>query len=251
MIKLPTNWNEVTYKQFIELQFIDSTENIFLQYINILSILTNTDPTSEIWEDMDIEDLKVLINQIDWIKSSPKPKLLENFDDFILKSNENLTLGEYIDLDYYSSHNFLENLPKVATIYYRHYKNDEFGNVILEPYDIIDLNKRSEEFADRPILEILPLVKYFQEYKMKIYNNSTTLFIPVINENDEDLDEEDLDDPEVVEEIAKEKLQEEWNWVLVLHNLSKGDITKNDAILNMSFISILNQLTFKKLFNLD
>jgi len=249
MIKLPKSWSDITYKQFVNLNDIDKDENIFLQYINMLSILTNTNPTDKIWDELGIEDLKDLIKQINFINHLPDLKLMTEIDNFILINNEKLTLGEYIDLDYYFSENYLLNLPKIAGIYYRQFKHDQFHNIIVEHYDSIDINERALDFSDLPIVQLLPLINYFNDYKQMIFKNLSHLFIQLVDEAD--LDEQDLTDIETQKEIAKEKSKSEWNWILILHNLSNGDITKYNAILNLPLIFVLNNLSFKKTFNLD
>ena len=250
MIILPTSWEQVSYNQFLEIKEISKDDNIFLQYINILSILTNTNPEDSMWSELGLADLKAYIKQISWINQLPKFDLKNELNLFKLKPNEDLTLGEYLDIDYYFTNNYLENLPKIAAIYYRHYKHDEYDNILLETYQNIDIGKRAIEFGNNSVLLLLPLIQYFNEYKLWIVNNNPNLFVPILD-NEEGLDEEDLNDPIVQQEIAKEKLLEAWSWEHILHKLTNGDITKNNSILDLPFIMILNQLAFRKQFNLD
>ena len=248
MNNLPTSWNDITVNQFLDIMNLETDISFYMRQINILTIITNT--SIEDYDDLDVIDLNKIINSIKFLNKLPTNDFKKEINKMKLINLKNLTLGEYIDLDYYFSENCFENLPKICAILYRNYIYDEFNNIIFEKYDNIDIENRSKHYYNLSIADIYGIIHHFSNYKEEIYNNSPQLFKPILD-NIDDLDDEDLDDPEVVKEIEKEKTQSEWNWVLMLHNLSNGDITKYDTILNMSFISILNNLTFRKLFVID
>jgi hypothetical protein len=248
MNNLPTSWNEVTVSQFLDIMNLPTDSTFYMKQINILTIITNT--TIEDYEDMDIEELSTIIKSIKFLNKLPTHDAKKDINNLKLMNLKNLTLGEYIDLDAFYSENKFENLPKLCAILYRNYTHDEYNNVIYEKYDNIDIENRSDNYYDLPITYVYGILHYFNTYKQEILVSCQHLFNPSLD-NEDDLDDEDLTDPEVVKEIAKEKTQAEWSWVLILHNLSNGDITKYDTILNMSFISILNNLSFRKLFAID
>lgn len=97
-MNLPRNWNEVSVSQWQELNSIDKEEfnSFFLQIIEGLSILSDTDP--EELEDLDPEELINLAKQVSFIKREPSNKPKELVKGFRLKPLDRLTLGEFIDL---------------------------------------------------------------------------------------------------------------------------------------------------------
>jgi hypothetical protein len=247
-IKLPNGWNEVTVNQFIDIKNIEVETSNILFNINLLSILTNTLVDDKMWSDLYITELGDLMKNIQWCKTVPSINYKKEINGLKFKDFYTLTLGEYIDIDTFISENCIDNLPKICAILYRNYKYDEYDNLILEPYTNIDIAKRSVLFNDISINDIYGIILDFNRFKEHIIKSFGGIFNP--NLDDEDLDDEDLDDIAVQKEIEKEKLQTKWSWEFILYQLSNGDITKYDEILSLPFIFILNQLSFKKSFNL-
>lgn len=79
--------------------------------------------------------------------------------------------------------------------------------------------------------------------------------------NNGDGDEGEIDDDnepikerrttEEAQRIAYEQRLKKWNWELLIHNLSNGEITKYKEILGMNYIFILNWLSMKKELNIQ
>lgn len=248
-LNLPTNWNQVTIKQFIELQEMDYSCSIFMQHINIISILADIDPTDKLIEEMDIVELGQKLSNLQFLTELPIDKINTDILNYKLIDLYKIKLGEFIDVDYYISENPIQNLSKIASILYKKYYTDDFGNIHFEQYDDIDLTSRSLYFESISIGDTFGIINYFGSFKKTIHDSYQNIFNPILNE--EELDEEDLEDINVQKEIEREKLQETFSWELILYNLTQGDITKYDTILNLPLIFILNQLSFKKTFNLQ
>jgi hypothetical protein len=243
---LPTSWDEISYGQYIELKELDSTDlTFFSKYIEILAILTDTTSDDEIWEDISVEEISTIIKGLKWLKNEPKG-LKQTIDKYSCKDVYQITLGEFIDLEHYFKDNYINNLPKIASVFFRQTKQDEWGNIVFEPYDNIDLIEREKVFFDLPITSIFGLIKYYLEFKEVFYENYQNLFEPNVDEEDEDeLIEEELT-PEEKAEIAKEQILAQYNWENILYSLSNSDITKYDELTGLSVIFIFNQLSFKK-----
>jgi len=246
---LPTNWNGVSIRQFNELREIEDSASPFMKQVLIFSILADIDPDDKLIENMDIVELSNMLSHFNFLMEVPSDKIKTKLNNFKLIDLNNLKLGEFIDLDYYLSQDPIKNLAKIASILYRNYDYDIFNNIKLEDYDNINLDDRNVYFESISINDTFGLINHISEFKLNVYNNYANLFNPILNEDD--LDPEDLDDPITQKEIEKEKSQAKWSWEFILHNLSKGDVTKYNDILNLPLIFILNQLSFKKDFALE
>ena len=132
-MKLPKSWNEVTVNQWVELNSIDPNEfnSVFLHTLESLSILSDTDP--EELEDLTPEELIDLANEVSFIKREPSNKPKQAVKGFMLKPLDALTLGEFIDLEYYISQS-VQNFTILLSILYKRWKRDEWGNLVFEPY---------------------------------------------------------------------------------------------------------------------
>jgi len=247
--KLPKGWEEIPLSQFNELKKLDEDDSsFFVRHIDMFSILTDSDPTDEYWEDMDIEDVSAIITSLKWLEISPTSILQQELNGMTLKDIKTITFGEFIDLEYFFSDNYYNNLDKIAAILYRKTKLDEWGNIALEPYGSIDLESRSKLFSEMPITNLYGLISYFLNFKSQINETYVNLFEPIINE--EDLDEEEIYDEETQDVIKEEIRLSKWSWETVLNNLSNGDITKYEDITNLSIIFIMNQLSYRKDMNI-
>jgi hypothetical protein len=245
--KISKSWTEVSTYQYLEL--INSFENdsIIEKYIQFLCILSDTE--IEYWYKKDIEEIFNLVKELVFLEKEPESILNKELENFNLIDINKIKLGEFIDIEYYLNNGGISNLHKIATIMYKKFKHDEFGNVILEQYDNINFEKRAEFFLNQPITNIIGIVKYINEFKNTFNNNFKSILEPEINEEDLDPEEElTIEDKKAIE---KEKLMKAWTWEFLLNNLTHGDITKYNEVLNLPLIFVFNQLTFKKTFNIE
>jgi len=249
-IKLPKSWDEIYADQWVELKKLDDEESsFFIRKIKILAILTDTLPDDEKWEDLDVEELTKLIDEIKWLKYEPSNEFKKIIDDFTCIDINKLKLGEFIDLEYFFSESYIDNIFKICAILYRKTKKDEWGHLLYEPYHLIDINERSKYFEDLPISYIFGIIKYYLDFKETIISTYQLLFEPIINENE--IEEEIIEyDPEEQEQIKKEEILTKWGWENVIYKLSNSDITKYDDITNLPLIFVLNHLSYMKDLNL-
>lgn len=248
-INLPNNWDEVLLDQYILLKNQGEIKNmVFSEHSRILSILTDTLPEDDVWEDMDIIEMFSLIEKLKWLNHPPTNDFKVDLNGLKVIPIETITLGEFIDLDTLFSEDYIENLPKIIGIFYRKIKEDEWGNLIYEPHGVYDFQKRGELFLESPITYFYGLINYFMGFKKMINSSYEPLFEPVISEEDE---EEQEYDAEEQEEIKREMVHKKWAWESLLHKLSGGDLTKYDTLLKMPVIFIFNQLGFRKELNIE
>lgn len=250
-INLPNNWSGVKLYQYQELNSInvedfDSDMDILIEKICILSELDNTD---EIFDNLDFDELIEILNRISWINNEPPLNFTKSIDKYKIKDINRITLGEFIDLEFYFSDNWIKNLHYICSILYKITRQDDFGNEYEEPY-IYDLNKRSNIYLDVPISMIWGVVKYYLDFKDLIEDKYHTVWD---SDGLELEDKEGLSPEEIVEierEIEEDKKKSRWSWQWTIHNLAGGDITKYDDITNMRLSMVLNELSMRKALNI-
>jgi hypothetical protein len=234
-VNLPRNWNEVNVNQWLELNTIDDEEynSVFLQTIEALSILSDTDP--EELEDLDPEELIDLAKKVSFVKREPSNKPKELVKGLKLKPLDRLTLGEFIDLEHYAMQ-FVQNFDILLSILYKRWKTDEWGNLIFEPYSY-SIMSRKDTFQDVSINEVYGAVKNYIDYSNDFKKRYENLFNPVIEEDDTELDEDDL------KAEAEEKVFTKWSWEKLLYDLANQDLTKIDAVTDLNLIFVFNMLS--------
>ena len=234
-MNLPRNWNEVNVNQWLELNTIDDDEynSVFLQTIEALSILSDTDP--EELEDLDPEELIDLARKVSFVKREPSNKPKELVKGLKLKPLDRLTLGEFIDLEHYAMQ-FVHNFDILLSILYKRWKTDEWGNLIFEPYSY-SIMSRKVLFQDVSINEVYGAVKNYIDYSNDFKKRYENLFNPVIEEDDTELDEDDL------KAEAEEKVFTKWSWEKLLYDLANQDLTKIDAVTDLPLVFVFNMLS--------
>jgi hypothetical protein len=235
-VNLPKNWNEIKISQWVELNTIDEQEfnSVFLQTIEALSILSDTDP--EELEDLDPEIIIELAQKVSFIRREPSNKPKEMVVGLRLKPLDALTLGEFIDLEYYIT-NLAENFTLILSIIYKRWKTDEWGNLIFEPYTY-KLNERKEVFNLLSINDVYGAVKIYIDYSNDFKKRYENLFNPVIEEDEPtELDEEDR------KAEAEEQRFNKWSWEKLLYDLANQDLTKIDAVTDLNLVFVFNMLS--------
>lgn len=250
-INVPNCWEQITVSQFIELNTIDLSEYESISAVQLerLAIITDTSADDDVWDDMDIRELGKLIKQAFFLTKNPtsiyKKKLFD--DTFVAKSFMELTLGEFVDIEYFLEEANILNIPKIAAILYRKYKIGEWGEQILEPYEIINLENRSELFLDLPITDIYGIVTSYIEFKTNFLKTYEALFEP---DYDFDEEEEIIEDEVASFESEQEKIAEEkikkWSWERLMFGLANNDIAKVDEISKLGLVYVFNMMSMKQ-----
>jgi hypothetical protein len=222
---LPKQWSEVSLEQFMEIAEIDKEQGAYHYNSEILSIITN-EPTDVI-EDMDIDELNAYVDQCKWALSQPSNKYKSELLGMKAKPFNKLCLYEYIDLDYYFTHNYITNLANICGVLYRQSKLNEWGEEIIEPYEY-----------DCIINEFLK----FRENFLTTYQN---LF------QGEELPELTAEEkaeltPEELKEEQDAKKDSKWSWERMIYGLCNNDLTKSDKIGALPLTYVFNMLGMKK-----
>ena len=236
-MKLPKNWTEIRLDQFKELYNLarGDFDSLFLYNLELLAIVS----------DQDADDIDISVNELtDYVKSltflqREPPKINDKvIDNLTYKGVKNLTLGEFIDLEYYFALDYIDNLEVICSILYRKTGLDDWSELTFEPYRY-DPKTRVGLFSELPITSVYGVVRDYMEFRDSFIKSYENLFQPDIEDTDEELSIEDKKEEE------KEKRLEKWSWEMVIYELAGEDITKVDQVTDLPLILAFNFLSMK------
>jgi hypothetical protein len=238
---LPKQWSDITVEQFIEISQIDKDQGANGYNSDMLAILTEMS-YDEI-DELDLDEMIKMVAQFKWATSQPSKQYKHELIGMQIKPLAKLCLFEYIDLDYYFNNNYHTNLDKICAILYRQSNVNEWGEVVLEPYDY-DISVRAEKFLDLPITEVYGIVSEFLKFKENFLDVYSNLF----NEAEDELTEDDKAamEPDEIKEVEKEVKINKWSWERMIYGLTNGDITKTEAVGALPLTYVFNILGMKK-----
>jgi hypothetical protein len=163
--------------QFLEIRSLSSENGIFNYQIDVLSALTDSDISE--FEELDIDELSELTSQIKWIQSDPSRRYKNKLDKYVLKPFSKLTLGEFIDLEYYFSNNYLDHFCHILALLYRRTSKNVYGDDIIEPYDYSPRD-RLDWYLSYPITDVYGLIHEYLKYRENFTNTYTNLLVDVV-----------------------------------------------------------------------
>ena len=238
---LSKQWSDISLEQFIEISQIDKDQGANGYNSDMLAILTEMS-YDEI-DELDLDEMFKMVAQFKWALSQPSKQYKHELLGMKIKPLSKLCLFEYIDLDYYFNDNYHTNLDKICAILYRQSNVNEWGEVVLEPYEY-DINVRAEKFLDIPITEVYGIVAEFLKFKENFLDVYSNLF----NEAEDELTEDDKAamEPDEIKEVEKEVKTNKWSWERMIYGLTNGDITKTEAVGALPLTYVFNILGMKK-----
>ena len=241
---LPKSWSEIDVFQYKEVRDLYSIQEVFSREIEILAALS--DINSEDIEDLDVEEVTVMLADIKYINSEPSKNFKRQLDDYHYKPLDKLTIGEYIDLEFYFSKDYNKHIGHIASILYRQKTTNEWGVTIYEPYAFSprDRHELFDEYKINDIYGIIPEFISFRENFMDTYGN---LFHDNTAEDDEEVRPTNSEE---AKEIQKEKSQLKWGWERLIYSLCNEDLTKFEEVTNLPLIMTFNMLAMKKELNI-
>jgi len=251
-MKFPNNWLSINVAQFIELFSLNlkEFESQDDYYIQILSILSNQ--SVESIEDLDYDVFKQHISNLNFIYRLPtkQPSIKLNIQDtdlYLMDLNQ-LTIGEFIDLEHFITDGYTKNLSIILAILYRQktiynssFKLDEFeeyGNWIYH---------RAPLFDEVCVNDVYGVINNYLTFRANIFETYKGLF------DNEDPEELDIDESESFKsKLEKTKANDDakatrkWGWEILLYKLAKEDPLKMTEAAGMSLIQAFNILAMTK-----
>jgi hypothetical protein len=247
---IPSSWNEITvdhYQFILESKFEDD-DGFFSKKIKALEILCGLDDDDSLIEELNIQELKTLINKISFLNTLPQ-KVNHSIDGYILIKFDKIKVGQYIDIEFWIQ-NIDENLHKIISALYLKTKVDEWGNVEYEPYKF-DIDIRSQEFSDKSMGLVYGAVHQYLLWREGFIENNKSIFTKEEANDDDDeytkyLSSEEIEDLKKDEE--KEKTKQKYAWPYFLYQLVDGDLLKMKEMFDLNMLYVINMFKMRKLF---
>jgi hypothetical protein len=237
-MKLPKSWNDVTVEQYIEARKSVNMDSNFQSQLELLGVLADV-PTEDL-EDLELDEFSALLAKISFVQSEPNKRAAQSILEYQLKPLNKIKVEEFLDLEYYVTKDYIENLPIICAILYKQTRIDEWKHLSYEPHEY-DLEERSKEFLNLSINSVYGVVTSYLEWRENFLNTYSNLF-------DEPITEEDLQEvePEDRKELEAEMQMSKWAWEKTIYILANEDITNMEKVLGMNLIFAFNMLSMKK-----
>lgn len=244
-MNLPKSWSEIDVFQFKEIRSLYTIEEAFTREVEILATLA--DINSDDLEDLDVEEVGAMLRDINFINSEPSKNYKHTLDHWMVKSISKLTVGEFIDLEYFFANDYIKHLTHIAAVRYKRHTVNEWGDVTLEPYKYSPFD-RSELFDEYCINDIYGLITEYLSFREGFMEKYELLF-----QADEVEEEEEEPKPKTSQDVKAERENKsaiKWSWERLLYSLCQEDITKFDQVTDMPLVLTFNMLAMKKELNL-
>ena len=236
---LPKGWNQVSLEQFIELRQLKAEDGLFNHNIDVLCVLTDSYPDD--FDDAELHEVGEWFKDLQWLYSEPSKNYVSRVGKFHLKPMNELTLGEFIDLEYYFSNNYIEYLPNICALLYRIPSKVEDDTVIEWESTNFKTSSRTHYFLEQPITKLYGILTEYIKFRDQFITKHSNLMTEDIEE-----DLSDIDDPEERKEAEKQKASNKWGWEQLIWSMCNGDLTKYDQVINMKLILVFNFLAMRK-----
>lgn len=166
---LPKSWDEVTLKQFQELQRAYNDEKKEVSIVDLISIMANK-PKSEV-QQLPTSFAELIMNELGFIMEQPKqqksvPYIIIDGKKYVVNFLEKMKTGEWVDVNMVikdDSKNYASMLAILCRLEGETYDDDFIAN---------KLEERTEMFLRQPITKILPIVAFFLKLWLVFRKNS-------------------------------------------------------------------------------
>jgi len=190
--KLPTEYNDLTivkYQNYIEIVENKQHFKTDIEFIsNVIATLIDID--INILLKQKVSDLDIIKRGLSFLNEDVKFKLDEEDNKGMLeidgvkymfnKNMNNLTMGEYIDLDVLTKEP-IKNLHKLMAIMYRPIKDQNWFEKKIGKYELIDYDMEyiesiSEKFKNITITDVTKCLSFFLHFQV-LYTEATKIYL--------------------------------------------------------------------------
>lgn len=240
------SWKDVNIIDFVDIfTFPNDNQTEFL--INKIGVILNI--SNEEVEDLEYEEFIDIENQLSWTNNPPtsppvKSLTIQDIDFHLIKNLNSISLGEFIDLEYYFQDGYVKNLTIILAILYRPIKSEEsiLRPTIHETYDY-DPRHRAKLFDEISIDLVYGIIPYYLNWRNKLLQDYHGLFnTESTNVDDEELLEglSGVEKAEMMKALDAEKKQKKWSWTLFLYALADNDALKIESASKLGILAALN-----------
>lgn len=240
-------WSNFNIEKFIDIKSAESFDSSISMMVFRLSVILDLD-IDEVYK-WDVDEVIKEYEKIRFLNTEPD----KNINDIVVKGADfklvpfsNLTYGQFIDLEFYFTENWVENLHYIVSILWLRYKKvDDFTEYEFEPYNKVDLHKKADIFKKdvmvNDIFGVFDLVSNFRKSVFEGYD-----FFNTDEEGEIDWDNLNEEQTEIVkEELEKLEVERKNTWMEILWVLSEGDITRQKEILDNELYFVFNTLSYR------
>lgn len=229
-MKVPKGWHEQTLSQYLELRSLEFEDFASIEDYNEerLKIILDDD---DIVENLSTEELTNSLSLIKWSKQDPTKDFKKQIGEYHFKEFKLLKLGEFIDLEYYCQ-DVKKNASKIIAILLRKTKVGDWGELIFEPYKVVNVEQRASEMLEQKASDVFGIIKAYIDFSKDFKEKRKSMFE---GEDDEDEDEES-EEPTTAEdrkEDRAEKSKKKWAWEILIYNLMRKDLTKFEDVTDL------------------
>jgi hypothetical protein len=231
-LNIPTNLSEITlsaFQKYLKISEGQQDDNFFLKHKAIEIFCGVPLLTVSNMRQIDVND----INEKIAIVLEQKPRLQQTFNldglNFgFIPNLEDMTAGEYIDLDTYIQN--MDTMHKALAVLYRPIKTKLKDKYLIEDYEGSD--KYSSIMKDVSLEVAFGASVFFLGFRKRIVEQFDTLFTSTSAGN--------------TDYSRQAQFGQKWGWYNSIYAASRGDVTKYDDITKLNVFTFLTFLSFEK-----
>lgn len=231
--------------QYLEIISLDKNlfDSLVDYQVELISIYK--DESSEEIYDLSSKEIKAIsdkiLNDLRVPKKSSEYICLDGVNLFKKPFNK-LTLGEWIDIEYYISNNMV---VEALIVLYRQKEDGGINEDKWEPYGNF-IDKRKSLFLTLPYQDILGVLKDFTEFREQFISLNKDLF--TVDQEEEDLSTLTKEQILEIKRIEKqEESKRKFAWEQLIMKLCNDDITKFNEVVTLPLILVFNILSMQKI----
>ena len=229
-INVPDSLKDITLEQYQKFEKLNTEENkdssfLLQKMIEIFCNLNLRDVANIKYKS--VQEITKHLNKVFDVKTDLTPTFkLGGIEFGFIPVLDDMTLGEYIDLDTYLGD--WENMDKAMNVLYRPITVNNKNRYNIEDYKESD---NTEIFKDMPLDIVMGSLVFFLEFKQGVITNYPEIFESGNEENDFG---------------AAAGFGKKWGWLSSIYGLAQKDITRFDTITKLNVHQCLIYLAFEK-----
>lgn len=218
-IQVPTSWSEIQLGQYEEWNTeTDNKKNLE----GIATMLNITAKEFSSYPKYIADEITNALNLISESQIEPKTNIIIGNEEFRVTQSNEITLGEWIDMEALQKENSSSYFSELLAIVCR---------PIGEEYDHMRTSKRAQTFSQETCDRTLPLIHFFLQQKEQIHQDFAPLFNGAGNRQAV---------PNSYKEFCKK-----WGWYKTVADLASDNILLFDQITAKKVVEVFGFLLYR------